>query len=313
MRDWRALVSALVFLLAVATVSAETVDRIVAVVNDEVITEADVARQVASILEEQVASTPTAAESLELHVMVLRNLIEQRLILQEAKKRGVTISSDDVNKRFDAMRARADSEEQFQRHLAESALTEEELRAKIREQLIVQQVIDAAVRSSITVTPLEVSRALGEHPEQARSGERARALHLLVRVTEDRLEGKARALIDDLHRQLAGGADFSALATRYSEDSSASDGGRMDWVAQGELLPELDQALFSLPVGSVSEPIQTRLGFHLLKVQERRAATELPVTEANQTVTRQLYQQKFEEAMKRWLDELKSRAYIQIL
>ena len=292
--------------------SGETVNRIVAIVNDEVITDADVASQVSSIMDEQQLSDPTEAELLELHMMVLRNLIEQRLILQEAKKLGVTVSADDVNKRVEAMRSRAGSEEQFQRRLAESALTEEKLREKLREQLLVQRIVDDKVRSSISVTPLEVSRALGAHPEQAQSGERVRALHLLVRVTEDRPEAKAKTLIDDLHRKLTHGADFSELATRYSEDPSAEDGGRMEWVAQGELLPELDQALFRLPVESISEPIQTRLGFHLLKVEERRAAAELPVTEANRTVTLQLYQQKFEEAMKRWLNELRSRAYIDI-
>lgn len=290
----------------------ETVNRIVAIVNDEVITEADVATQVSSILDEQQLSDPTEAESLEMHMMVLRNLIEQRLILQEAKKLEVAVGTDDVNKRLEIMRSRAGSEEQFQRRLAESSLTEEKLRGKIREQLIVQRIVDSKVRSTITVTPLEVSQALGAHPEQAQSGERVRALHLLVRVTEDRPEAKARALIDDLHRKLVNGADFSELASRYSEDPSAADGGRMDWVASGELLPELDKALFRLTVGSISEPIQTRLGFHLLKVEERRAAAELPVTEANRTVTLQLYQQKFEEAMKRWLGELKSRAYIEI-
>ena len=119
-------------------------------------------------------------------------------------------------------------------------------------------------------------------------------------------------MIDDHRRQVVIGADVSALAARYSEDPSAADGGRMDWVASGELLPELDQALFGLPVGSLSEPIQTRLGFHLLKVEERRPSSELSVTEANRTVTLQLYQQKFEAAMKRWLDELKQNAYIAI-
>ena len=142
----------------------ETVNRIIAIVNDEVITDADVASQVSSIMDEQQLSDPTEAELLELHMMVLRNLIEQRLILQEAKKVGVTVGMDDVNKRLEAMRSRAGSEEQFQRRLAETALTEEKLREKIREQLLVQRIVEDKVRSSISVTPLEVSRALGAHP-----------------------------------------------------------------------------------------------------------------------------------------------------
>jgi parvulin-like peptidyl-prolyl isomerase len=86
----------------------------------------------------------------------------------------------------------------------------------------------------------------------------------------------------------------------------------MEWVAQGELLPELDAALFSLPVGTVSEPIQTRLGFHLVKIEERRTASDLSPTDANRAVFQQLYQQKFEAAMRYWLSELQRHAYIEI-
>lgn len=308
-----ALATALAFLAAATSASAETVNRIVAVVNDEIITEADVAAHVHSILKEHALSDPTQAESLEVQMMMLRNLIEQRLILQEAKKLGVVVGTDETAQRLETLRSRAGSEEQFQQRLAESSLTEDALREKIREQLLVQRVIDAKVRSTIVVTPLEVSSALGDQPDLAKPGERVRILHLLVRVTEDRTEAEARARITDLHRQLANGADFAALAKRYSADPNAADGGAMGWVAQGDLMPELDAALFSVPVGAVSEPIQTRLGFHLVKIEERRTASDLSVTEANRTVYQQLYQQKFEAAMKRWLSELKNRAYIEIL
>jgi len=108
-------------------------------------------------------------------------------------------------------------------------------------------------------------------------------------------------------------ADFAALAKRYSEDSHAEDGGLMDWVAQGELMPELDAALFSLAPGEVSAPIQTRLGLHLLHVEERRSAASLSVTEAHRAVYQQLYQRKFQHAFARWLAQLKRRAYIDIL
>lgn len=305
---------AVLALLLVPTAPAwsETVNRIVAIVNDTVITEADVAAQVHSILDEQGLPDPTETESLEMHMMVLRHLIEQRLILQEAKKLGITVGSDEVAQRLDVLRSRAGSEAQFQQRLADSSLTEEELREKIREQLMVQRVVDAKVRSTIVVTPLEVANALGAHPELSKPGDRVRALHLLVRVTEDRTEAQARARIEELHRQLVQGAEFSALATRYSEDPSAADGGRMEWVAQGELLPELDAVLFSLPVGSISEPIQTRLGFHLVKIEERRTASDLSPTDANRAVFQQLYEQKFEAAMKRWLSELQRHAYIEI-
>ncbi len=87
----------------------------------------------------------------------------------------------------------------------------------------------------------------------------------------------------------------------------------MDWIGQGELLPELDAVLFRLSVGEVSLPIQTRLGFHILRLDERRDASSLSLTEANRSISQQLYQAKFQEAFSHWLDGLKGHAYIEIL
>ena len=86
----------------------------------------------------------------------------------------------------------------------------------------------------------------------------------------------------------------------------------MGWSAPGELLPELDAALFQLPVGELSLPIQTRLGFHLLRVEERRAASSLSVMEAHRTIYEQLYQEKFQQAFSRWLGELTRKAYVEL-
>jgi peptidyl-prolyl cis-trans isomerase SurA len=86
----------------------------------------------------------------------------------------------------------------------------------------------------------------------------------------------------------------------------------MGWVAQGELMPELDQAIFALPVGHVSEPIRTKLGLHLVWVEDRKTADDLSVTQAHQEVYQRLYQQKFQAAMAKWLNELRRTAYIAV-
>ncbi len=87
----------------------------------------------------------------------------------------------------------------------------------------------------------------------------------------------------------------------------------MGWVAQGELLPALDATLFALAEGEVSEPVQTRLGFHLLKAGKRRPATSLSVVEGNQAIFDQLYQKKYDERFRRWMAGLAERAYIEIV
>ena len=296
-----------------APARADTVDRIVAVVNDEVITEADVTSQVTALLQDQEAQPPAGQGPAGMHLVMLRRLIEQRLILQEAKRAGISVEPGEVADRLETLRGRFASEEEFRRSLVDSGLSEERLKEQIRDQLLVERLINTKIRSAIVVSPQEVARELGDHQELSKPGDRVRVSHILIRVAEARSEEQARALIEDLRRRLVQGEDFSALAKRYSEDPYAEEGGAMEWVAQGELLPELDGALFNLKAGELSGPIQTRLGFHLVRVEERRSASSLSVTEANRTVFKRLYQQKFQDRFGRWIGELKRRAYIEIL
>ena len=288
--------------------AAEAV-RIVAVVNDEAITDADVAAYLSALLAEGAAPTE-GADRAEVRRAVLRRLIEQRLMLQEAKRSGVAADGEEVLRRLEDVRRRFPSDEAFERSLAEAGLSKEHLKAQLRDQLLVERLVDRQVRATVVVSPQEVAAA-GNPSEPAREGERVRVSHLLVRAGEQRTEAEARALIEDLRRRLRDGADFAELARRYSEDPHGPDGGDMGWVVRGELLPELEAALNGLQPGVISEPVQTKLGFHLLAVTERQAASATP-EDRDRNIRQQLYQQKFHDAFQRWLDDLMRRAYIEV-
>ena len=310
----RCAAAATVLALAAPAAWAGTANRIVAIVNEAVITEADLAAHVSDLadeLEERLPDEPR--DDGALRAAVLQRLIQQQLILQEGRRAGVTVPSAAVLKRLEELRERFDTEADFQHSLKTSGLSEERLKEQIREQLLIKAVIDGRIRSGISVSPQEVAREANKDPAQAQPGERVRAAHLLIRVTEERPEAAARALIEQLHRQAERGADFGALAAKHSEDPHRDEGGDMGWVAQGDLLPELDAALFSLSPGQVSDPIQTRLGFHLVKVLDRRTSTSLSLQEAHEAIYRRLYAEKFERAFQRWISELGRKAYIEIL
>ena len=291
-------------------VDADTVNRIAVIVNDDVIMEGDVVSSVNALLSEHEAPPTDPAQ---MRRVVLQRLIEQRLIVQEAKRAGVTAVPEELARRFDDIRGHFDSDEAFRQWLETAGLSEEGLRDKIRDEYLAQRLIDGKIRSAIVVSPQEVASELESHPELAKSGDRVRVSHLLIRVNEKRSEENARALIDQIRRQLKPGGDFAALARRYSEDPHREDGGMMGWVAPGELLPELDEALTHLDAGALSDPIRTRLGFHLLRVEERRSVSSLSLMEANRAVYQRLFEQKFEAAFKQWLAELMKRAYIEIV
>jgi peptidyl-prolyl cis-trans isomerase SurA len=310
-RHWQALAVLAAGLLAASPARAETANRIIAVINDDIITEAELAEHVEAMLAERDA--PEGATPAQVMQEMLRRLIQQRLILQEAKREGVVVGGDEIAKRLDEMAQRAGSPETFESLLEEQGLTRDQLKEQIRDQMMIERVIASKVKSTIMVSPQEVAQEIEAHPELAKTGDRIRASHLLVRVDERRSEEDAKALAERLRQELADGADFDALAKQHSEDSHARQGGDMGWVAQGELMPELDAVLFGLEPGAVSPPVKSRLGFHLLRAGERRPASSLTVMEAHAEVYQMLFQRKYQDVLSRWLKGLADRAFVQVL
>lgn len=293
---------------------AVTRDRIVAIVNDDVITARDLQAQASQLLQEANAPHPsTDQEHEQLRRAALEQLIERQLIVQEATRRGVKVSPEDVAKRLDEIRRQAATPEAYDAMLAEAGLTEEQFKSKLREQLLVQRAIEYQIRPKIQVSPTEIAKASSQSEASEAPGEEADALHLLVRVSEQRPEAAAKKLVEQLHQRLAGGEEFEPIAREYSESPDAQEGGRMGWVRHGELLPELDAALFALSPGQLSESVQTHLGFHLLKLVRRRTISDSDAAAARRNIEMRIYQQKFAEQVAAWLSELKEKAYIKIV
>jgi peptidyl-prolyl cis-trans isomerase SurA len=299
--------------LCASAAQAGVVNRIVAVVDNEIITEQDLRAYVAALQAGQAEAGASGDEGGALEQQSLERLIEHRLMLQEAIRKEVEVDPLEVLKRYTSFRDRFPSDGQFRAELAQAGLSEEQLKRKIREQLLVQQLIDSEVRSRIVVSPQDVAKELRANPQLAKPGTRVRLSHLLVRVGERRSEAQARALIDRLHGQLAEGADFAKLAKQHSEEAHGRDGGDMGWVSPDDLMPALGEAVAGLRPGETSAPVQSPLGFHLIRVEERKDAASLSLTDAHQAVSRQLYQARFRQAMERWLGGLKQKAYIEIL
>jgi len=307
------LVAVLAAALWMAPAHADVVNRIIAVVDDEVITEQDLRMYITALQSGQAEALPSDGSEAGMEEQSLQRLIEHRLMLQEALRQEIKVDGLEVLKRYNSFRDRFPSDGQFRASLAEAGLSEEQLKRKIREQLLVKRLVETKVQSRIVVSPQDVARELSAHPELAKPGARVRLSHILVRVNEQRDEAKARALITKLREQLAGGGDFAKLAKQHSEEPHGRDGGDMGWVAADDLLPALSEAVTALKPGELSAPIQTPLGFHLVRVEERRDAATLSPAEAHQAVFQRLYHERLRQAMLRWLAELKQKAYIEIL
>ena len=306
------LLTAYCLLLTVPAAFAGATDRIVAVVNEEIITESDALSRMSALLHDE-DPPADAAQARQMRQAVLQRLIDERLIIQEAKRMGVTVGLDDVAERLRDIRTRFERDEEYAAMLKESGLTEEQLKLKLRQQLLVQKAIDAKIRSRIVVSPAELTGTTSLASNRAQAGEEVLAQHLLIRVTKERPADQALTVATQLHERLRSGESFEELARTYSEDPHAQEGGRLGWVRHGELLSELDEALLALQAGEFSAPIQSALGFHLVKVLERRSLSEEQAAASRRETEQRLYQDKFTKAMTQWLQELRRRAYIELM
>jgi len=142
--------------------------------------------------------------------------------------------------------------------------------------------------------------------------QQTRARHILVRTNEVVSENEARRRLTDLRERIVtGGADFAELARLHSADGSASRGGDLDWLLPGDTVPDFERAMDALKPGELSQPVKSPFGFHLIQVQERRAAgltVERKRMQARQTIK----ERKSEEAYQEWLRQLRDRTYVEM-
>lgn len=145
-----------------------------------------------------------------------------------------------------------------------------------------------ALRAKLTIPQADIERSYNDNNQQYSSPEQVRASHILLK-TEGKEDAVVKARAEEVLRQAKGGADFGALAKKYSEDeSNASNGGDLDYFGRGRMVPEFDTAVFAMQPGQISDLVKTQYGYHIIKMVDKKAATSKPLEEVRQQITDQL-------------------------
>lgn len=293
---------------------SEVLERIVAVVNDEIITEQDLQIVMAPIVA-QYRTMYTGKEydekSEKLHKDYLAKVIEDKLILSEAKRKQVIVKDNEVDEMMTEIRNKFPSHEAFLQSLSEQGLTEKKLWNRFRDQLMMQKFVNYEVRSRVSASPGEVSEYYKTHQEEFVQGERARLRHILVRVGSRTTE-EARSFAEGLAVQIRGGKAFEEVAKAYSEGSEAQESGDMGWMEKGQLMGQIDEKVFALKEGEITDPLQSSLGFHIFKLVERQASSAKPLSEVRDQIQDMLVKQKLRARLQTWVENLKKNAYISV-
>ena len=294
--------------------SAEVVERILAVVNDEIITEQDLQVIMAPIVA-QYRTMYTGAKLEEELAAAAQNfldkVIEDKLILSEAKRKQVIIKDAEVDEMMTDVRNKFPSRDLFLSAIEEQGLTEKKLWNRFRDQIMMQKLVNFEVRSRVSVSPGEINEYYKANPDRFAQGDRVHLQQILVRIGQ-RSEEEAKSFTDSLLARLKEGSSFEELAKAYSEGSEAKEGGEMGWVGKGQLLGEIDEKVFALGAGEITSVIRSSLGFHIFKVVEREQVSVKPLAEARNEVQDTLFKEKFKKRLEEWTSALKKNAYISI-
>jgi len=287
-------------------------DKVVAVVNSEVITwselykamEFDASPAVKAMSEQERRTIFKQNET-----VFLENLIDMRLLLQEAKKANINASDDEVNKTMAAIREKyAMSDAAFLDGLLKEGFTMEEYKKKLSEQIIINRLVDLEVRSKIVLTEDGVNAYLAKNKEMAAGDEGYKISHILIRKSDD--PGQAEQKAQSIYERIKAGENFADAARKDSDDPSAKAGGSLGFVNKSDLSKEYLAALSRLKPGEVSEPFNTNRGMHIVLLESARLYNS--PAELKQAVRDKMFAEKFERDYRAWIKGLRQRSYVEI-
>ncbi|HEX5545365.1 MAG TPA: peptidyl-prolyl cis-trans isomerase [Nitrospira sp.] len=280
-------------------------DRIVAIVNSELIMLSDVKREFET--EQERLSREHRGNDLPQRLktaeyMALTKLIERRLQLQEAKAKKIEVSDLEVKQALEQMKRQGNSFD----------LTNANHVQTVRDQLLLTRVVDLHIRGNITVGDSELKRFYQEHRDRFALPEEYQLSQIIIHPrSSDGLADaltKARRAMDDLKR----GEKFEEVAMQYSDGANALQGGRLGWVRQGELLPAIEQAVAHLVPGGISDIIESSEGIQIIRMDDRKPKQFRRYEDARREIQELVYQQKSDDMYQSWLIDLKNKAYIEI-
>jgi peptidyl-prolyl cis-trans isomerase C len=308
-----------------AEITTEPEDAGIAVtVNGVNILESDLENRVKEVLTRQRAQGQglppviTGGFKQELRRRMLPAMITETLMEQQVKKENIVVSNEDIDNHINNLIAQQNlSMDDFKALLTARGTSIEQVKESIAKQLPYQKLIEAQWTGKINVTEEDANAFYNENPTQFEIPEQVRASHILIQPdtsdpNTDPNEAKAVAMAkaQDLLKQIQNAADFATLAKEHSTCPSGAGGGDLSFFAKGQMVPPFDEAAFELKVGQVSNIVETRYGYHIIKLTDHNPAATVPFLDAKDRIIDNLTQQKQRQIAEEYIESLKSQAEI---
>ena len=305
-----------ILLFAPATiVAAEAPAGQIARVNDTVLLRQDLDREMKLVsLKLARQGRPVDAAQLKQYEGEIRDtLINRTLLLQQAQSAGIDVKDTTVAKALDEFKAAFKDEKDYQNALTEMGFSEEMLKSQIKHGLTIKTLIDKEVLQKISVSDQQVRASYDDNPNLFRKPDQVKASHILVQVPADAPEveqAEALAAIQALKLRIDDGENFAALAQEDSDCPSKTKGGDLGFFSREQMVAPFSEAAFALQPGQTSEVVQTRFGYHLIRVTERQAEQTMAFNDVKDAISARLRQEQEGKKIDAYLEKMKEHADI---
>ena len=318
MKKFFSLFAFFLFLYGPVSFSEAVVDRVVAVVNKEIITLSEVEKWTNPLKQEIVIG-----DRLEKHErmetlcrQVLDKLIEEKLIDQEVKKSGIKVTSKEIEATLEEVKRRnAATQEDLEKALKTEGLTLETYKKQIEKGIQRQKLIQWSVKVEAKAGEEELKDFYKRNIDRYATNETYRTSHILFIIPKEatpeamaEVRKKAKKVLEKIKE----GEDFEEMARLHSEDASSKNGGDLGYFKRGELVPAFERAALRLKVGEVSELVRTEFGFHIIKLVDRKGTEPLPFEEVKEKVRADYQESEMEKAFRQYITTLKEKSIIEI-
>ena len=295
---------ALLTLFSGLSYATEVIDRIVAIVNDDIITLSDFNKYIVSLPKQTVEINKDQA---------LNDLVEQMILTQEAAKLGITVTDAEIDRSIENVKGRLDmSDEQMNEMLTKQNLTTEQFRNQWRLQILSGKLVSTLVKGRIAVTDEEIKDLYKQYYGEIENADEVEIAHILISFDASE-EQQALQKANKVAELAKSGSNFSKLVSEYSDDTFSKDKeGVLGYFKKGELVSELEDVVSVTEVGKTSGPVKTISGFHIIKVLDRNTLDENSVDQYREQLRQEIYKQKVTEELEKYIDGIRENAYIEI-
>jgi peptidyl-prolyl cis-trans isomerase C len=294
-------------------------DPVVATVNSINITMSDLNMEIQRLI----SGNPELQNKEDMETMrkvrqeAMDNLINQELLFQEGKKTNLQPKDAEVNARLSNIKQRFPSQELFEQALNQQGMTEKELIQALSRVMTMQKLIDEKIKPvAEAVTDEEVKAFYEENKKGFKEPEKVKARHVLIKLSSDASEEEkkyAKNEMEEILKKARGGDDFAQLAKDNSQCPSAPNGGDLGYFTRGQMVKPFEDAAFALEPGQISDVVETRFGYHIILVEDKKPVRQIELDEVADQIKEGLREGKIDDAIEKWLKPVREKSDIKIL